>query len=77
MGASWLPVVVMVRLEKEIAMAIERWRAGAMHCTIGTAQDGVFECTRLCQRGQYKSHGRPSRVRNRDGLANPRQLVSA
>lgn len=38
MGASWLPVVVMnyrARLEKEIPIAIGRWRTGAMHCRNG------------------------------------------
>jgi hypothetical protein len=36
--------------ETIIPTAIERWRTGAMHYTDG-AQDGMFDTTRLCQRG--------------------------
>ena len=50
--------------------------AGGLRCIVGRRKT-VYLNTQLCQRVSYKSNGRPSRVRNRDGLASPRQRVSA
>jgi hypothetical protein len=53
-----------------------RWRTGAIHHREGARWYVGWMVSIVSKGDKYKCNGRPSHVRNRDGLASPRQHIS-